>query len=60
MGRKINPNLKIQQIGIGFRRDQVEFLENHPDFSVHELCRNALDSQIKLIEGENAETKFNE
>jgi hypothetical protein len=45
-----DPNLKIRQISVGITRRQEDFLNKYPSVSVHEVLRNALDNQIKLID----------
>ncbi|MEK6882677.1 MAG: hypothetical protein AABY22_23850 [Nanoarchaeota archaeon] len=52
MGRRINQELKVIQKGIGFKKYQLDFLNNHLDFDISEFCRKMLDDQIKIIDPE--------
>ncbi len=41
---------RINQISIGFRQEQIEWLDEHKGINIHLVCRDALDEQIELDE----------
>ena len=51
MPKKVEPMEKITQRSVGFKLRQILFFAKHPDFNPDKFCRDAIDEQIKLIEG---------
>ena len=67
MGIKLKDNReRIFQRSIGFNFRQVEFFSKYADFKPDKFCREAIDEQIKIIDGNflkketNGEEKINE
>lgn len=57
MGRKLkDPREKVMQRSIGFPMRHHLFFAEYPEFKPDTFCRNAVDEQIRIIEGE--ESKF--
>lgn len=56
MGRKLkDPKEKVMQRSIGFPMRQHLFFAKYTDFKPDIHCRNSVDKQIKLIDGEDSE-----
>ena len=61
MGRRLkNPNEKVMQRSIGFPMRQHLFFMKYPDFKPDTHCRNSVDRQIELMEGDESEFLSNE
>jgi len=51
MGKRIDPSKKVMQRSIGFKFYHMKFFADYPDFKPDKYCREAIDKQIKLING---------
>lgn len=60
MGKRVEPEQKIVQRGIGFNFRQHRFFNKHRDFRPDLYCRIAIDEQIRLIDPEFLEEKESE
>ncbi len=49
MNRK-NPDEKVEQKSICFKKRQIRFMEKYPQFNPHKFCQVAVDEQIKQID----------
>ena len=52
MGKRVEPEEKIVQRGIGFKFRQHRFFNKYVDFRPDKFCRDAIDEQIRLIDPE--------
>jgi len=52
MGKRVEPEEKILQRGIGFNFRQHRFFNKYRDFKPDQYCRDAIDEQIRLIDPE--------
>lgn len=51
MGRpKVNPLKKIEVYPASLRREQIDWLNRHPNFRVHKFMRDKLDKYIRQRE----------
>lgn len=53
MGKRCEPMEKIVQRSIGFTLKQILWFAEHPEFKPDIFCREAVDEQVKLIEGKD-------
>ena len=52
MGKKVDPNLRISQRGVGLHKYQWEFIDSTRDFSLDVWVREKLNEQIKILKPE--------
>jgi len=52
MGKLKDLKERVLQRSIGFKFRQFEFFNKYPDFKPDQFCREAIDSQIELIDPE--------
>lgn len=49
MGKKLNDEgERVIQRTIGFKKRQIDFFADHPEFKPDKFCRDAVDEQIRL------------
>lgn len=58
MGKQLsNQNERIIQRSVGFKRRQIDFFAEYPDFKPDSFCRKIVDEQISLIAPEFLENE---
>lgn len=48
--KRVEPRERIKQRSVGFNSRQIDFFDEYPEFNPDEICRKAVEEQIKLID----------